>query len=110
MTDKDSVRIRIDIAGEQILLTVPFSRQDAVRDAEREVNDLYWLWRSRFPEKSDMELLAMLAFHFASHYADLRDMLNDTLDRMDSLARSLDRMNGKTDGNPDGPLSSGDQF
>lgn len=110
MTDKDSVRIRIDIAGEPILLTVPFSRQDAVRDAEREVNDLYWLWRSRFPEKSDMELLAMLAFHFASHYADLRDMLNDTLNRMDNLARSIDRMNGKTDGSPDGPTPFGDTF
>ena len=57
-----------------------------------------------------MDLLAMLAFHFASHYADLRDMLNDTLDLMDSLARSLDRLNGKSDADTDDPIPFGNPF
>lgn len=67
----DEIKMEVNIAGERILLTVPFSRQDAVRKTEGELAALYKEWGVRFPQKSPKELLAMIAYKFASSYFDL---------------------------------------
>ena len=38
---------------------------------EKEIQELYSIWRERFPRKSDHELLAMIAYQYASYYRDL---------------------------------------
>lgn len=93
MTSKDNTRIKITIAGESLLLTVPFNRQDAVRDTEREVNGLFDLWRRRFTEKSDMELLAMIAFQYASHYSDLLSAMDEARSATEEVRRLLASVN-----------------
>lgn len=68
---QDKINIEIKIAGERIMLSVPFDSQEDVRDSEKEIQELYSIWRERFPRKSDHELLAMIAYQYASYYRDL---------------------------------------
>ena len=42
-----------------------------VRDAEKAADDLFRSWRSRWPSRSDKEILAMVAYQFASFYQEL---------------------------------------
>lgn len=69
--NEEKVKLRLNIAGEAMLLSVAYSKQEATRRTEEEVNMLFDTWRSRFPEKSDRELLAMIAFRYADRYAGL---------------------------------------
>lgn len=66
--NEEKVKIKLNIAGESFLLSVPYSQQEETRRTEAEVNILFDTWRKRFPEKSDRELLAMIAFRYAGHY------------------------------------------
>lgn len=93
MNDPEKVKIHITIAGERIPLTVEAARQGIVRRTEREVTELFDTWHKRFPRKSDMEILAMVAYQFASFYGDLRDRYETARDvalgisdRLDSIA------------------------
>ncbi len=88
--NRENVIIEIIIAGEPIKLTVPFSRQDNVRSCEREINSLYSEWRSLFPKKTPTELLAMIAYQYASYYRELSE-------RYDSLTESLRFTSGSLD-------------
>lgn len=53
------------------MLSVPYSDQEQTRETEAQINRLFTMWRGRFPEKSDRELLAMIAFQYAGHYTAL---------------------------------------
>ncbi len=70
----DEIKMEVNIAGERISLTVPFSRQEAVRHTEAELGALFKAWGEKFPKKSPKELLAMMAYKFASSYFDLLEM------------------------------------
>lgn len=82
--------MKLDIAGEAFLLTVPYSLQEETRRTEQEVNVIYDTWRGRFPEKSDRELLAMIAFRYAERYGSL-------LREREATLREMDRMNAELD-------------
>lgn len=84
-TDNKKVKIEINIGGERLLLSVPFAKQTAVRECEKEINTLYSDWRIQFPKKSPSELLAMMAYQFASYYLEL----NSRMDRLNSSMESL---------------------
>lgn len=88
----DKVKINIVIAGESIPLTVDAERQSAVRLTQREVNDLFDTWHRRFPQKTDKELLAMVAYQFASFYRDLRDRYDMARDLALQLELRLDTL------------------
>lgn len=68
---EEKVKLRLNIAGEAIIYRVAYSEQESVRRTEAEVNGLFDTWRNSFPEKSDRELLAMIAFRYADRYAEL---------------------------------------
>ena len=78
--------MKINIAGQQLLLTVPFSDQDYTRETEKNLNSLYETWCKRFPDKSETELLAMIAFQYASHY----DALTRTYIEADTKASKIE--------------------
>ncbi len=82
-TDKDNFKIEINIAGETLLLSVPYSKQESVRNCEHEIQVLYSDWKFRFPRKSPSELLAMIAYQYASFYLELKA-------RMDKLTKSME--------------------
>lgn len=73
MNDAEKVKMNIHIGGETFSLTVDFDRQDAVRNAEKSTDDLYKSWRARWPARTDKEIMAMVAYQYASFYQELLD-------------------------------------
>ena len=92
MKEEEKVKMKLDIAGESFVLSVPYSQQEETRQTEAEVNMLYSTWRRRFPEKGDRELLAMIAYRYADHYTALRKEKEVSKDEMDSINRMLDQL------------------
>ena len=92
--NEEKVKIKLNIAGESFLLSVPYSQQDDARQTEEEVNMLFDTWRSRFPEKSDREILAMIAFRYADYYAALRRERLETQQEIGRLTSQLETLVG----------------
>lgn len=88
----DKIRMDIDIAGEHVLLTVPFEDQNRVRDTERGIRQLFETWRRRFPQRSDMNILAMVAYQYASFYAELSEQNRQAESIVDDCSRLLDEL------------------
>lgn len=86
---EEKVKIKLNIAGESFLLSVPYNHQEETRQTEAEINMLYDTWRGRFPEKSDREILAMIAFRYADHYAALMRERLQTQKEMSELSDRL---------------------
>lgn len=84
--------MKLNIAGESFLLSVPYNRQEETRHAEEEVNMLFETWRRRFPEKNDRELLAMIAFRYADRYATLARERQEAESSLGSLAERLEQL------------------
>ncbi|MDE5842948.1 MAG: cell division protein ZapA [Muribaculaceae bacterium] len=89
-TTRDNVTIEIIIAGEPIKLLVPFDQQDKVRECERQVNALYSDWRARFPRKTPFELLAMIAYQYASYYQEMTERYDRITESLRLTSESLD--------------------
>lgn len=87
--NEEKVKIKLNIAGESFLLSVPYSQQEEVRRTEADVNMLFDTWRHRFPEKNDRELLAMIAYRYADHYSALRRQLDEAGREMTELSSRL---------------------
>ncbi len=88
--DNDKIKMQINIAGERISLTVGFDEQDAVREAEASVATLFKEWRSRFPKKTVQELLAMIAYQYASYYLALRGRHEEIIKTLTEFENRID--------------------
>lgn len=82
----------INIAGERIELNADFDRQDEIREAERNVGRLYDQWRKKFPGKSVTQLLAMIAYQYASFYLSLASERRDAQEEASRIEAMLDRV------------------
>ncbi len=96
MTANDKVKLKIHIGPEWLNVTIPFSLQDEARETEAHVASLYDKWHKEYPSKSPQELLAMLAYQYASYFlasqrseARSLDALKDADARLDSLLKSI---------------------
>lgn len=98
MKETEKIKMHINIAGERLQLTVPFERQEFVRDTEREITELYDDWRSRFNGKSTKEIMAMMIYRFASRRRDLISELSEAAGRAEEAEDLLDRLLTPTDG------------
>lgn len=92
--NEEKVKIKLNIAGEAFVLTAPFSRQEEIRRTETEINMLFDTWRARFPEKSDRELLGMIAFRYADRYAALLSEREETLREAEALCIKAESLAG----------------
>lgn len=90
--DQEKIRMKLNIAGEQILLSVPYTDQEQTREVEAQLNHLFSTWRGRFPDKSDRELLAMIAFQYAGHYTSLLKERTAMLQAADKASETLDSL------------------
>lgn len=77
MKDSEIVNMFLNIGDQRISLSVPFERQDFVRNVEAKVEQLYRRWRKAFQSKTDKEIMAMVAYQFASHYSELKERYDD---------------------------------
>ncbi len=90
MKETDEIDIRINIAGQPLELTVPFSRQDSVREVEAHVESLLRRWKKDYPNKSEYELMAMLTYQYASYYFAMRERQQHTMSLLEKLNLKLD--------------------
>lgn len=88
----EEIKMIVNIGGERISLSVPFSRQEAVRKTESELSALLRSWGEKFPGKSPKELLAMVAYKFASSYFDILEMQAHDAENAQSLLVEADRL------------------
>lgn len=91
-TERDNVKIEIIIAGEPILLTAPFSKQNDVRACESDINALFADWRAKFPRKTTTELLAMIAYQYASFYRELSERYASLSEKIEETSSALDAL------------------
>ena len=73
MNDSQKIKMYLNIGDQRLTVNVPFERQDFVRDVESSIQRLYGQWRNTFTTKSDREILAMVAYQFASHYSEMKE-------------------------------------
>lgn len=91
MKNDENIQMMINIAGERIPLTVPFSQQNQVRETEKNIGELYNKWRSRFPRKSNQELLAMMTYQYASFYLSLSELYAKACTDITEIGDLLDK-------------------
>ncbi len=90
------------------MLTVPFNRQDNVRECEKALNALFSEWRHKFPRKSSSELLAMIAYQYASYYMELNSRYDALNERLAAMSADLDSLLG--DDTPQSPTPDDNIF
>lgn len=90
--EEEKVKMKLDIAGESFLISVPYSQQEETRQTEKELNSLFDAWRRRFPDKGDRELLAMIAFRYAERHTSLMRERGEALKEADALNARLDKI------------------
>lgn len=70
---EQKIELEINIGDQPISLMVAPERRKKVQDLETELNNLYRTWRMRFPRKTETELIAMIAYQYASYYQELTE-------------------------------------
>ncbi|MBD5290103.1 MAG: cell division protein ZapA [Bacteroides sp.] len=97
MKERDKIEMEISIAGERIGLTVPFNSQDAVRETEQRVSELFRKWSAKYPDRRPKEILARVAFQFARYYGELLDETRQAIRVADDLDDRLSRLLADSD-------------
>lgn len=93
--NSEKITMEVNIAGEIISLTVPFSRQEAVRKTEAELGALYRMWSRELPGKTPRELLALMAYRFASAYMELTQKHEEAAEEAEDLLMTASRLLGE---------------
>lgn len=86
----DNIKMTLNISGELFKLDVPFDDQNKVRIAEREVKSLCDRLKKAWPDKSDKNVLAMVAFQFARWYRQLLDIQEDAAEAANLKCEEID--------------------
>ncbi|MCM1449743.1 MAG: cell division protein ZapA [Clostridiales bacterium] len=104
---KDKLNITIRIADQPpIPLNIRREEEEIIRQAEKNVNRLWYSWSERF-NTSNTSILAMVAFQFAKLHASLVAEQTAAAESLNRLNAELDQLLGDTptghdDGNTDG--------
>lgn len=109
MDNTEKIQMTINIGGCQLPLTVPFSQQDLVREVEAEVSDLYTKWRRQFTKRSDREILAMVAYQYASFYRELNRRFDRAGEKTRQCLDLLDGMENPQESEPQDPTTEDSQ-
>lgn len=89
MNDSDKIKMFLNIGDQQISYNSPYDRQEFVRDVERRFESLYRKWRLSFPSRTDHEILAMVAFQFASYFYELKEREANAAETAKSCLQTL---------------------
>lgn len=90
--DSGKIKMEVNIAGEHIPLTVRFSQQELVRKTEAELRLLHREWSEKMPGRSPKELLAMMAYRYASRYYELLERADSARDEAEEILEEATRM------------------
>lgn len=86
------VKIEITIADLRIPIRTEVDKLKDVREIEAKVDGLYKSWRRKFPNKSEKELLAMIAYQYASYYQELSARYQEASELALECDRRLDKI------------------
>lgn len=92
MPKPEIVKIEISIASQRIPLSVDIDTVGAIRDVEAQIDALFRRWRKDFPAKSEKELLAMMAYQYASYYRELTIRYKEAAAQAQACDSELDRL------------------
>lgn len=88
---KDELNITIRIAQElPIPLTIKRSEEEAIRKAERRVNQLWKMLHDRFPNRSNAELLALTSLQFARIGVEAETSISEADKALTEIEMALD--------------------
>lgn len=87
----DNIDIKITIATQQLTVKVAYAEQELAREVERHIDSIYRRWRPEFPHKSESELLAMLAYQYATFYFRLREQQKVSAQMLTDMEQGLGR-------------------
>lgn len=90
MKGSDKVEMTINIVGELIKLNVDFDEQNSVRDAERAVKIYFDRLRKAWPDNSDKNILAMVAYQFAKSYHQIITQQNHAIEIINHKISQID--------------------
>jgi len=90
--DTEKIRMQLDIGGQIVNVTVDFEQQDAVRETERSIAELFQAWRKKFVRKSPQEIMAMIAYQYASYYLALRKRNAQLAQVLSQTEKEFDKM------------------
>lgn len=90
MKESDKIVMYLNIGDQRITVTVPYGRQDFVRGIEKKVDDHFRKWRLSFPNKTDREILAMVAYQYALFYGELQERYDTATAKAEECLRSID--------------------
>ncbi len=88
MKEQENISMNLNIDGERISLTVPFSSQEQIREIEKEINGLCKNLRKRY-KTSDRTLMAMAAYQYAFYYTELKTRYEEALRRANECLEIL---------------------
>lgn len=71
--NRDTIKLTFTIGDQRITLNVPDSRREFAKDTAAEIDALYRKWKRDFPKKTDREVLAMIAYQYASFLGELKE-------------------------------------
>ncbi|MDE7179685.1 MAG: cell division protein ZapA [Muribaculaceae bacterium] len=80
----------LNIADERIVLDVDSAQQDFVREVEKGVNEIFRRFRLRYPSKANKEILAMVAYQYASFYSTLKERYDHAAEDAEECLRLID--------------------
>lgn len=89
--DSEKINMFLNIGDQRISLSVPFGSQNFVRNVEKDVDRLYRKWRNSFTAKTDKEILAMVAYQFASHYNKLKERYEEAANKAEECLRNAEK-------------------
>lgn len=92
MKGSDKVDITINIVGELIKLNVDFDEQNSVRDAETAIKAAYEKLKKAWPNNSDKNLLAMVAFQFAKSYHNAISQQAVGVEDLNEICKKIDNL------------------
>ncbi len=97
MAGKDKVQLYITIADEKIELNADLDRIEEIHHVEQRVDDLFRTWRKRFPAKTSRQILAMMAYQYASFYHSLERKMKDATAVAEDIENLLENALADTD-------------
>lgn len=89
---KDKIDINLRIADIVLSLSVNPEEERLLREAAKSINEAWSLWRSRFKNKSQTEVLAMVTLLFTKGFLSLKEQEQRTEEVLESVEHTLDML------------------
>lgn len=91
-TDTKKIRMQLEIGGQLVTVTVDFDQQETVRETERSIAELFQAWRKKFTHKSPEEIMAMIAYQYASYYLAMRKRNTHIANLLSETEKDFDKL------------------